>query len=98
LADLELVHTKRQVLQDQTALIIGVEGASVLVRFTDDLNRALTATPDGSVTLSRNSPLLLWAKRSNEQEKKKTTTFPTKLQPQSRLISTLSLTPAYSTR
>lgn len=34
---------------------------------------AVTPRPDGSVTLSRNSPLLVWAGRSKEQDKKKTT-------------------------
>jgi hypothetical protein len=37
--NIELIRTKREVLHDQTALVVGVEDASVLVRLTDDLNR-----------------------------------------------------------
>ena len=39
LADLNLVHTKRQALQSQSALVIGAEDAPVLICLADNLNR-----------------------------------------------------------
>ena len=39
LADLNLVHTKRQAVQGQNALVIGAEDAPILICFADNLNR-----------------------------------------------------------
>jgi hypothetical protein len=39
LMDLELIHSIRQTLQSQSALVIRAEDAPVLIRLADNLNR-----------------------------------------------------------
>jgi len=65
-SDLNLVDSIGQALGIQVALLIRSECIAIFVALADELNRAPKAEPEGSVTLRRNSPLLLWLNNGME--------------------------------